>query len=317
MKPGEAVAWIKNTARDIGFTHAGIARAEALDGEGTHLDEWLQRGYHASMSWMTTNSEKRKNPLSVLPSARSIICCAVNYYHPYTHRDEPEIGKISRYAWGDDYHEVLLAMLETLEDSIHKNFPSIETWSYTDTGPVMEKAWAVRAGIGWLGRHTNIITRDTGSWIFLGEIITSLDLLPDTPVADYCGSCTKCIEACPTQAIVEPYVVDSSKCLSYLTIEHRGDIDPVFTSAFNGWIYGCDICQDVCPWNRKFSATSSIGAFAPREGTPAPPLHEWKKMTREDFSVRFSHSAIRRTKHEGLQRNIACAMGRKNQSGRS
>jgi epoxyqueuosine reductase len=311
MKPDNAAAWVKDRAREIGFTHIGIARAETPNVEGIHLDEWLRRGYHASMGWMERNSEKRKNPLSVLPTAQTVICCAVNYYHPYIHRDDPGIGKISRYAWGTDYHEVVLSMLETLEDSLWKKFPGIETKSYTDTGPVMDKAWAVRAGIGWLGKHTNVITRDNGSWIFLGEIITSLELLPDTPVKDFCGSCTKCIDACPTHAIVDPYVVDSSKCLSYLTIEHKGEIDTVFDGTFNGWIFGCDICQDVCPWNEKFSLPSHIDAFRAREDTTAPPLNEWMKMTLEEFSKRFSHSAIRRTQHEGLVRNIECVMREK------
>jgi epoxyqueuosine reductase len=308
MKSAIPAQWVKDRAREIGFTHIGIARAEMLTEEGLHLDEWLHRGYHASMGWMERSSEKRKNPPSILSSARSIICCAVNYYHPHPHSEEPGIGKISRYAWGDDYHKVVLSMLKTLESSLREQFPGCETTSSVDSGPVMDKAWAIRAGIGWLGKHTNVITRDHGSWIFLGEIITSLDLLPDTPIRDFCGSCTKCIDACPTRAIVDPYVVDSSKCLSYLTIEHRGEIDPGFGDRFNGWIFGCDICQDVCPWNEKFSLPSEVAAFRVREETLAPPLSEWMNMTQEEFSVRFSHSAIRRTKREGLLRNINYVM---------
>ncbi len=311
MIPDEANIWVKDRAREVGFTHIGIARAQTLEEEGIHLDEWLLRGYHASMGWMNNQTEKRKNPFNILPSARSVICCAVNYYHPYSHIHETGTGKISRYAWGDDYHEVVASMMENFDHLLHEKFPGIETKWYVDTGPVMEKAWAVRAGIGWLGKHTNIITRDFGSWVFLGEIITSLDLIPDTHMQDFCGSCTKCIEACPTRAIVEPYVVDSSKCLSYLTIEHRCEIDQQFMNKFNGWIYGCDICQDVCPWNKRFSIPSIIRAFRPRGDNLAPRLNEWKKMTKKEFSDKFARSAIKRTKYEGLMRNIECAQEEK------
>lgn len=311
MTRDKVTLWVKDQARKVGCTHVGIARAGMLEGEGVLLDEWLLRGYHASMAWMTSSVEKRKNPLSILPSVRSVVSCAVNYYHPFSHSDEAGIGKISRYAWGDDYHGVVGSMLVRLEDAIHQEFPDIETKIYVDTGPLMEKTWAVRAGIGWLGKHTNVITRDRGSWIFLGEILTSLDLIPDAPIQDYCGSCRKCIEACPTHAIVEPYIVDSSKCLSYLTIEHRGAINPHLCSSFQGWIYGCDICQDVCPWNDKFAAPSPIDEFQPRGDSLAPRFDEWENMTKEEFSVKFAHSAIKRTKHEGLTRNIMCAKEKK------
>ncbi len=252
MTFNEAAIWVKNRAREVGFTHVGISTVQTLEEEGVYLDEWLLRGYHASMEWMKNDTQKRKNPRDILPSAHSIICCAVNYYHPYSHLDKPGTGKISRYAWGNDYHEVTKSMVDTLANLLHENFTGIETKAYVDTGPVMEKAWAARAGIGWLGKHTNIITRDAGSWIFLGEIITSLELVPDTPMQDFCGSCSKCIEACPTRAIIAPYVVDSSKCLSYLTIEHRGEIDPQYRDKFNGWIYGCDICQTSARGMRDF-----------------------------------------------------------------
>jgi epoxyqueuosine reductase len=311
MIPDEAAIWIKNRAREEGFTHVGVSEAKTLEKEGIHLDEWLARDYHASMGWMKNRIEKRKNPLDILPSARSVISCAINYFHPQLHSDDDDIGKISRYAWGDDYHEIVASMLLTLEQSMRKEFPEIETKVYVDTGPIMEKTWAVRSGIGWLGKHTNVVTRNAGSWIFIGEIITSLELAADTPIQDFCGSCTKCIEACPTQAIVEPYVVDSSKCLSYLTIEHRSGIDPRFTGKFNGWIYGCDICQDVCPWNIRFSTPSSVNGFQPRGDAAAPRLDEWKKMTKKEFSERFAHSAVKRTKHEGLIRNIGCAQKKK------
>ena len=187
---------------------------------------------------------------------------------------------------------------------MRKEFPGVEGRCYVDTGPVMEKVWAQRAGIGWEGKHTNVINQEIGSWIFLGELITTLELDPDERETDHCGTCTLCIEACPTHAIVEPYVVDSNLCLSYLTIEHRGEITGSVSEQFNGWIYGCDICQDVCPWNQKFAVEATEERFKPRAWNIAPVLEEWKDMTQEEFSAKFKDSAIKRTKREGLTRNV-------------
>jgi epoxyqueuosine reductase len=212
------------------------------------------------------------------------------------------VGKVSRYAWGEDYHRVVLRKLNELQAWVEKEFPGERALAYVDTGPLAEKALAVRAGIGWQGKHTNVITTDRGSWVFLGEVVTTLDIPQDVPALDHCGSCTLCIEACPTGAIVEPYVVDSARCLSYLTIEHRGPVNE--PPAYEGWIYGCDICQDVCPWNEKFAHPSSEPAFQPRQGNVAPRLEEWEKMTEEGFRERFAGSPIRRAKWEGLLRNV-------------
>jgi len=295
---------IKKKAESLGFTAVGIARADPLGNEPLRLREWLDRGYHASMSWMATSVVKRVDPRQVLRGAKSVISLALNYYTPAEHAKDPRVGKISRYAWGDDYHDVLSARLRSLWTWIEAAFPGAGGTWYVDTGPVMEKAWAARAGIGWIGKHANLITRSHGSWVFLGEIITTVELEPDSPAVDHCGSCTLCIEACPTAAIVQPYVIESERCLSYLTIEHRGPIEGELTNHFEGWIFGCDICQDVCPWNRKFATPTGEDRFAPREGHLEPDLAEWSRLDPVEFRRRFSGSPIQRAKHEGLRRNI-------------
>jgi epoxyqueuosine reductase len=299
---------IKAKARDLGFTKVGIARAEPLTAEGERLREWLGRGYQGTMSWMERSAEKRVDPTRVLPGARSVIAVAMNYFVDHHHADEPGTGKISRYAWGDDYHDILSGRLESLCGWLVTENPGCGAKQYVDTGPVMDKAWAQRAGIGWLGKHTNVISREVGSWIFLGEVLTTLELDPDPPAVDHCGSCTLCIDACPTDAIVAPYVVDSNLCLSYLTIEHRGPVPQTFSGKFEGWIYGCDVCQDVCPWNHKFSVSTTERGFLPREGSVAPPLEGWRTMDQEEFSARFKGSPVKRAKREGLIRNVEIAL---------
>ena len=295
---------IKSKARELGFSGVGIARAERLDDESAHLREWLSRGYQGTMAWMTENTAKRIDPGEILPDARSIIAVAMNYYTDVSHPEKDGVGKISRYAWGDDYHDILQKRLRELSAWLEIEHPEARTRSYVDTGPVMDKVWAQRAGIGWEGKHTNVITQEMGSWVFLGEIITTIELEPDEPAMDHCGTCTLCLEACPTHAIVEPYVVDSNLCLSYLTIEHRGEIVGDVTDHFDGWIYGCDICQDVCPWNHKFARETEITGFQPREGNVAPHLDEWKDMDVAEFRSRFKGSPVKRTKLDGLIRNV-------------
>lgn len=295
---------IKLKALELGFSKVGIARAERLDEESRHLQEWLNRGCHGTMEWMSRNVEKRSDPRTIVPNAQSVVCVAMNYYVGVEHSSDSETGKISRYAWGDDYHEVMENRLEKLLEFIKGKSSKALGKVYVDTGPVMDKVWAQRAGIGWEGKHTNVITQEFGSWVFLGEIILNLELEYDSPATDHCGSCTLCIEACPTQAIVEPYVVDSNRCISYLTIEHRGEIVVELGEKFDRWIYGCDICQDVCPWNLKFAAPTTLREFHPREYNVAPNLPEWSEMTQEEFNRKFKGSPIKRTKHSGLQRNV-------------
>ncbi len=305
---------IKSKARDLGFAAVGIAQADVLTEEGAHLRGWLSRGYQASMNWMERNAEKRVDPQRLLPGAKSIVCAALNYYSSPKHTSDPAAGKISRYAWGDDYHEVMEMRLEALNDFIRSQAPSAKGKVYVDTGPVMDKAWAVRAGIGWLGKHTNVITREFGSWIFLGEIILDIELDYDKSIEDLCGTCTACIDACPTGAIVEPYVVDSNRCISYLTIEHRGDLPKAMVSKFDQWVYGCDTCQDVCPWNRFEKETQENG-FRPRPENISPDLVELSTVDQAEFSRRFRHSPIKRTKHNGLVRNARALLESQASSG--
>ncbi|MFH0992217.1 MAG: tRNA epoxyqueuosine(34) reductase QueG [bacterium] len=298
---------MKELAISHGFSQIGIAQAGKLSEEGRRLDQWLERKYQASMEWMQRTREKRIDPRAVLPSAKSVVSLSLNYYTEAQHSEDPAAGKISRYAWGDDYHEPLSHRIESLLTTLRLEHPDIEARSYVDTGPVMEKAWAARAGLGWIGKHTNLITKEFGSWIFLGEIFLNVELEFDTPIEDFCGTCTACIEHCPTQAIVEPYVLDSQKCISYLTIEHRGSIQVELAAQFDRWIYGCDICQDVCPWNRFQKGTGET-AFQPRVENIAPKLTELAAMSQEEFSQRFHKSPIKRTKHQGLLRNVQTAL---------
>jgi len=295
---------IKSRALEFGFTKVGIARCEPLEEEGKRLSEWLSRGFHATMSWMDRDAEKRIDPRTIVAGAKTVISVALNYYTPTRHSDGEGVGKISRYAWGDDYHPIMTEKLGRFWHWLLEEFPGIEGKYYVDTGPVMDKAWAQKAGIGWIGKHSNLITEDLGSWVFLGEVISTLEVEVDEPGTDHCGTCTLCIDACPTDAIVRPYVVDSNRCISYLTIEHRGTIEDHAAEHFNGWIYGCDICQDVCPWNQKFATPGDNPAFEPREWNRAPLLREWKNMSDEEFRRKFKGSAIKRTKREGLVRNV-------------
>jgi len=300
---------VKEKALALGFSKVGIARAEALEEEARRLRTWLDRRYQAGMSWMERNLEKRSDPQLILPGARAVVSVAMNYYTSVRHSGDEGAGKISRYAWGDDYHDILGERLESLRVWVEKEFAGERGLWYVDTGPVMDKVWAERAGIGWEGKHTNVITRDYGSWVFLGELITTLDLMPDEPAVDRCGTCTLCIEACPTDAIVEPHVVDSNLCISYLTIEHRGEIGEQVAGKFDRWIYGCDICQDVCPWNHKFGTETEEKGFVPRPGSVAPVLTEWAEMDRREFGRRFKGSAVKRAQWTGLIRNIRAVLG--------
>ena len=298
---------IKQKARDLGFSMVGIARADVLTDKGARLKEWLSRGYQGTMAWMQKDPQKRVDVRRIVPGARSVISVALNYYVPASHSSADGTGKISRYAWGDDYHVVMTPRILSLVDCIKSEKPDVRSAAYVDTGPVLDKAWAVRAGIGWLGKHTNVITKEYGSWVFLGEIIVDVELEYDEPIADFCGSCTACIEACPTDAIVEPYVLDSTKCISYLTIENKEDIPEELKPKLANWVYGCDICQDVCPWNR-FQQTTEESAFRPREANIDPDLHELSTIAEEEFSRRFRRSPVKRTKRRGLVRNAKAVL---------
>jgi epoxyqueuosine reductase len=256
------------------------------------------------MAWMERWKEKRVDPFQLLPRARSVVAVALNYFTPNAHVENEDRGKISRYAWGDDYHDVLKEKLYELLSLIKTELPFANGKVCVDTAPMMDKVWAVRAGLGWIGKSSNLITTDHGSWVFLGEIILDVELEHDTNiVADHCGSCTACIDACPTDAITEPYIVDSRKCISYATIELKdGNLPAEFDNKLNGWIYGCDVCQDVCPWNR-FEKPSADARFEPRNGETSLNLGIVDELTPENFASRFRRSAMKRTKISGLKRN--------------
>ena len=256
------------------------------------------------MSWMERDPEKRTDPRLIFPEARSIVALALNYYTPHEQGADLNRGKISRYAWGDDYHDLVREKLNLLLTWIKEEVQGSDGKACVDTAPIMDKAWAARAGIGWIGKSSNLITTDHGSWVFLGEILLNIELDYDTDiVADHCGSCTACLDACPTSAIVEPYVVDAHKCLSYVTIELRDPaIPPGVAENMDGWLYGCDICQDVCPWNRFEKPTDEV-RFEPRHGETSVDLDAIESMTHETYVERFRRSAMKRAKLTGLQRN--------------
>ena len=295
---------IKEKARSLGCDMVGIVPADALTDEREKLEEWLSRGFHGEMRWMERDREKRTNPRVLFPCARSVVVVAVNYYTPQKHSNSNDTGKISRYAWGDDYHDVVSEKLKALLAWIKEEFPSAEGKVCVDIQPMMDKVWAARAGFGWIGKHTNLITQDFGSWVFIGELILNLELEYETETIDeHCGTCMLCIEACPTNAIVEPFIVDSNKCISYATIELRTEILPdEIVSNQDGWLYGCDICQDVCPWNR-FQKVTEEKRFEPRERNVNANLEEIFNLTQEEYAARFRRSAIKRAKLSGLKRN--------------
>jgi epoxyqueuosine reductase len=295
---------IRQQARALGFELVGIVPATALNPERERLNEWLARGYQGEMSWMLRDPEQRTDPRKLFPAARSVIVVALNYYTPETHSALPGTGKISRYAWGDDYHDVVGSKLRALLSWIQSKEPAAAGKVCVDIQPMLDKAWAVRAGLGWLGKHTNLITKDLGSWVFIGELLLNLDLEYDQEqIEDHCGTCTLCIDACPTDAIVEPYVVDSNKCISHATIELRApEIPSAIAEHLEGWLYGCDICQDVCPWNR-FAQTTIEQSFAPRSGNIDADLSTLLDLNAADYAQRFRGSAMKRAKLSGLQRN--------------
>lgn len=302
---------IKQKAAEIGLSKVGIVPAQPLIGEGERLKTWLENGFHGEMAWLEREPEKRSDPRLLFPEAKSVIVVALNYYTKHEHSFDLNKGKISRYAWGDDYHDIVREKLTELLDWVKTEEPSANGKICVDTAPMMDKAWAVRAGLGWLGKHTNLITTDLGSWVFIGEILLNLKLDYDTAaVEDHCGTCTACLDACPTGAIVEPYVVDSRKCISYATIELRDDTMPDdVASNLEGWLYGCDICQDVCPWNR-FETPTAETRFEPRGGEISVDLDEMLSLTPESYADRFRRTAIKRAKLPGLKRNAAALKAR-------
>ena len=295
---------IKKVAKDFSFSHIGIAEAKTYKEDYTYLNNWIQNGYHASMHWIENRMAERSNILEYYPNAESVIIVTQNYYTGNTSSSKG-IGKFSNYAWGDDYHIVIKKKLYELLAEIKGYDPELDGIVCVDTSPIMEKAWAQRAGIGWIGKHTNLITKDIGSWFFLGSIIINKKLEYDNFYEqDLCGTCTACIDDCPTGAIIDAYQLDSNKCISYLTIEHRGDLPDEYQNKLDGWIYGCDICQETCPWNKKFAEVTNVDEFEPRDGVKNKSLKDWSNMSEEEYKKIFKKSAVKRTKYSGLMRNI-------------
>ena len=300
---------IKRKALEIGFHKIGIARAEPLEEESKYLQEWLAKNFHGEMRWMEREPEKRSDPKLIFPAAKSVIVVALNYFTPHEHDTDEAKGKVSRYAWGDDYHDVVREKLRALLDWIKAENAEADGKICVDTAPVMDKAWAVRAGLGWIGKSTNLITKEYGSWVFIGEILLNTELEYETEtIEDHCGTCTACLDACPTNAIVAPFQVDSRACLSYATIELRApEFSPEIKNNLNGWLYGCDICQDVCPWNR-FEKPTGEARFEPREGNVSADLGEILALSPEEYARKFRRSAMKRTKLGGLKRNAAALL---------
>lgn len=294
---------LKQKAITLGFHQVGIAAVAAQeDGAAAHLQAWLALGYHADLHWMA--NPKRGDIRRCLPEVQSVICVALNYYTPHPHSQNRECGKISRYAWGRDYHKVMEKKLKALSRWLEARGEGIKTRYYTDTGPVQDKVWAQRAGIGWIGKHGNLISREYGSWLFLGEILTNLILEPDSPHSQHCGTCRRCLDACPTAAIPQPFTVDANRCIAYHTIENRAaKLPAVIASQLQGWVAGCDICQDVCPWNQRFARETDVGEFQPHPWNLAPKLTELAEISDAEWNRRFPASALRRIKPEMLRRN--------------
>jgi epoxyqueuosine reductase len=307
MGPPELTTAIKHEALRLGFDAVGIARAERLP--EAPFEEWLRRGYHGTMDYLQRSAPQRLDPNRVLAGVKSVVAAALLYRHPDDRRPgEKGRGVVSRYARGADYHDLMTRRLEALLGFVRSLAPAVRGRICVDSGPVHEKEWAVRAGLGWLGKHTNVVSRRLGSWFFLGVVLLDLDLEYDSPEAGHCGTCSRCIEACPTRAIVQPFVVDARRCVSYLTIELRGDIPEEFRRSMGSLVFGCDVCQEVCPWNRK-APWSRVPEFAAQTGWDSPILRELACLSSADFSSSFRASAIRRAKWRGLLRNAAVAMG--------
>ena len=325
------VTKIKAEAQRLGFDAVGIARVPCLRPETipssdsntpasypvsftkhllNRLTHWLAQRFHGSMAWMERDPQRRSDPSKVLKGCQSMIVVGMNYYTNHTPEETVYTGRIARYAWGKDYHDVMKTRLNQLETYIHTQVPEIQTRSYVDTGPIMEKAWAQEAGIGWIGKHTNLVSTDYGSWLLLGEILTTLELEPDEPASDFCESCSLCIRACPTDAIVEPYQLDAERCISYLTIEHRGKVTDIpidLRKKMGNRIFGCDDCLDICPFNVNAQLTNET-SFQPLSWTLQPQLSQLASLTQEEFRSLTKGSPTRRPKHEGFIRNVEIAL---------
>lgn len=297
-------AIVKSEAKRLGFGYCGISKAEFLEEEAPRLEQWLKNNMQGEMSYMSNHFDKRLDPRILVPGAKSVVSLLLNYFTEEKQSDQ-NAPKLSMYAYGEDYHTVIKSKLKeflsTLEAQIGS---SVGGRAFVDSAPVMDKAWAKKSGLGWIGKNSNLINKQSGSFFFIAELILDIELQPDNAVGDYCGTCTKCIDACPTDAIVSPYVVDGSKCISYFTIELKNAIPETEKGKFQNWMFGCDICQTVCPWNR-FAAPHQEPSFAPKPELLSKSQKEWDEITEDVFQELFRKSAVTRTKFDGLKRNIA------------
>ena len=293
---------IKNEAKRLGFLSCGISKADFLEEEAPRLEQWLNKNMHGEMQYMENHFDKRLDPTKLVEDSKSVVSLLLNYF-PTNEPQDKTAPKISKYAYGDDYHFVIKEKLKRLLEFIYEEIGEVSGRAFVDSAPVLDKAWAAKSGLGWVGKNSNLITKDTGSFYFIAELIIDLPLNYDNPTTDHCGTCTACIDACPTKAIVDPYVVDGSKCISYFTIELKNELPSSMKGSFDNWMFGCDICQDVCPWNR-FSKAHSEPLFNPNDKLLSMSKSEWEEITEELFQEIFKKSAVKRTKFSGLTRNI-------------
>ena len=292
---------IKAEAQRLGFLSCGVSKAQFLETEAPRLEKWLNQRMHGEMAYMENHFDKRLDPTKLLPGAKSVISLLLNYFPEETQREDSY--KISKYAYGTDYHFVIKDKLKQLLFFIQDSIGEVHGRAFVDSAPVLDKVWAAKSGLGWIGKHSNLLSKQVGSFFFVAELIVDLELEYDTPVTDHCGTCTACIDACPTQAIVEPYVVDGSTCISYVTIELKNEIPSGFSGLMDNWMFGCDVCQDVCPWNR-FSKPHREPLFDPNPELLSKSKKEWDEITEEVFQELFKKTAVQRTKFQGLVRNI-------------
>ncbi len=292
---------IKAEAKRLGFLSCGISKAEFLEEEAPRLEQWLNKNMHGEMGYMENHFDKRLDPRLLVDGAKSVISLLLNYYPQEEQNDDSY--KLSKYAYGQDYHHVIKTKLKSLQKFITQEIGEVNGRAFVDSAPVLDKAWAAKSGLGWIGKHSNLLTQQVGSFYFIAELIVDLDLEYDSRVTDHCGTCTACLDACPTQAIVEPYVVDGSKCISYLTIELKNQIPSDFKGKMDDWMFGCDVCQDVCPWNR-FSKSHNEPLFNPHPDLLSMTKKDWEEITEDVFKKVFQKSAVKRTKFSGLTRNI-------------
>ena len=305
MSKTENTNLIKSIAKELGFGFCGISKAEFLEEEVPRLEEWLKRGYAGTMSYLEKNFDQRLDPRLLVTDAKSVISLIYNYYpkKDLTENNSVHNLKIAKYAYGEDYHFVIKDKLKVLMERIQKEIGQVNGRAFVDSAPVHERAWAQKSGLGWVGKNSLLLNKSMGSFFFLAELIVDLELEYDSAIKDYCGTCTACMDACPTDAIPQPYVVDGSKCISYFTIELKEEIPVEQKGKFENWIFGCDICQDVCPWNR-FSQPHNEPRFDPHEDLEKMKRQEWQEITEEVFQKLFKKSAVKRTKFSGLKRNI-------------